>query len=165
MSGPNAFVFKCLIVVLCLPFSCLAREYWGGTREGMSKAELVRLFGAHLKPYVANGKVDEWQYTLDALQPLCGGTFRVVFGFDRDRPEKGLSYETLELEGLANPDSTVGGCVLQQYTKKYGRPKKSGGDYVFSRGRIYLNIAIPHVSILYRGHCPWWDTRCNATVL
>ncbi len=124
-----------LLAVVSLSSPCFGREYWNGTREGMSRAELTRLFGAHLKPYAEMGQISESIYTLDAPQSFCGGDFQLIFGFDPSKPQRGLVWESLELAKATNSDGRIGDCVLRKYTVRYGRPKKSNGGFDLSGQR------------------------------
>jgi hypothetical protein len=155
---------RLLILLLGLSVTCFGREFWNGTREGMSVAALTKLFGTHLKPF---GDPRERQYVLDEPQRFCGGDFRVDFGFDPYKPKKGLSSVTLELEKSGNADGKVGDCVLMEFTRRFGKSRfkyAQQGEYRFFGDRI--EWVIPNrVQIGYYGHgCRWWQIFCGLSV-
>ena len=109
MPGSNALTSRGLILFLSLSTSCLGREFWNGTKEGMSMPQLMKLFGAQLKPYSVMGSVREGMYTLSDLQPLCGGNFQVVFGFDTPKPNAAWFGKCLNL--TKQQMQTVGSAI------------------------------------------------------
>lgn len=160
---------------MVLSSSCFSRDYWNGTKEGMSKAALMKLYGKKLKPYSFRQPVkpdpESWEYSIDTPEVFCGGNFDVVFTFDEYKPKRGLVAVQLELEKGKNADGRVGDCVLKEYTEKYGHPRKrveaqGPGQYAFSGARVILYIFPGRVSILYRGPgCRWWEFNCNSGII
>lgn len=151
-----------LVVLLSISLTCLARQYWNGSREGMSRAELENLFREPLKPYSFYGQVRAGIYTIERPQTLCDRNFQLTFGFDEIKPKKGLVWESLVLEKAENAQRKIDTCLLEQYSARYGRPKQSDDVYIFSRGRIQLSISPNRVEILYRGHgCRFWEFNCR----
>ncbi len=149
---------RCLLLLLSLSLTCPGGELWNGTREGMSAAKIERLFGAHVKPYSSpiGQDLKKW-YTLDKLQPFCGGNFQVIFGMDSLWHNSGLDWMLLELEKPSNADGKIGDCVLAQYGNKYGPPRPSNatsdkGGHDFSGGRIWVYASPKGIEIMHRGH-------------
>lgn len=164
-----------IVVLMVLSSPCFCRDYWKQTKEGMSKAALMRLYGKQLKPYAPTGHPvgshpDAWEYSTDSPESYCGGNFIPIFSFDESQPKRGLVAVQLELERGENADGRVGDCVLKEYRAKYGHPKKSAevqgpGQYAFSGARVVLYIFPERVTIIYRGRCPWWQFGCGQLVL
>jgi hypothetical protein len=122
-----------LPIFLLLSSTCFGQELWNGSRYGMKKAELEKLFGSRLKPDRRSGQATPRDYTLVVPEHFCGGDFEVDFTF-LDEPAKGLIGVTFV--GLSgNPDGVVGKCALEKLTSNFGQPKVRGtpesGQYEF----------------------------------
>jgi hypothetical protein len=175
LNGIGRNMKRILTILLALATPCFGRDYWNGTKEGMSKAALMKLYGKRLKPYTYLYKPlkpypEAWAYTTETPESFCGGNFWPYFYFDENNPKQGLAYVVVVLEG-GNANGSVGDCVLKHYTAKYEHPKKSAeiqgpGQYGFSGARIILNISPWRIEIDYRGSgCRWWQFNCGDLVL
>jgi len=116
-------MLKLLSVLFILSSPSFGQELWNGTRYGMSKAEVEKLFDGRLK---AN-EYGNWAYVLtmvpwvggaDTPEHFCDSDFQVTFFFDER--EKGLAGVGLESLSGENPD--VGACAVRQLTIQFGRP-------------------------------------------
>jgi hypothetical protein len=169
--GVKGNMTRSLILLVALSSSCFSFDYWNGTKEGMSKAALMKLYGKRLKPSRYNNEPwkpypEAWIYTTDSPESFCGGNFTPTFYFDQVRPKRGLVAVDLDLDIGAYSKSIVGDCLLNKYTAKYGRPKTSmdvpvPGAYYFSGGRIVLYIYRDRVTITYTSTCHWWQLLCD----
>ena len=122
-------------ILLVLSSACFGQQLWNGTRFGMSKDELEKLFGSRLELDRRLGLSRD--YMLNTPEHFCGGDFEVGFIFF-DKPRNRLAWVYFEsLSG--NPDGIIGKCVLRELTKELGSPKIVGtptpedGEYWFHR--------------------------------
>jgi hypothetical protein len=141
---------RCLILFVVLSSSCFSRDYWNGTKEGMSKDSLMKLYGKRLKPYSTRGPAyplkpypDASAYTTDSPETFCGGNFQPFFYFDEFKPKQGLLAVELQLEKGANANGSVGDCVLKQYTARYGPPQEKRGSGRTRDIRIFWSTNSP----------------------
>ena len=133
------------LATLGLSVACAGQEIWHGARFGMSRGELEKLFGAHLKP---NG---QWSYKLDGDEHICGADFEVKFNLTGP-PKDGLVSVLLESR-VDNWDEVVGKCVLDQFIVKLGRPVKVM-DYTYPSGEKdywFGNWFVKGGTVLYIG--------------
>src|ERR1700694_3925730 len=117
-------MLKLLSVLFILSSASFGQELWNGTRYGMSKAELEKLFDGRLKA-TANGNRDyvltmaPWAGGADRPEHFCDSDFQVTFVFFDER-ERALAWVGLESLSGENPD--VGACALRQLTTQFGSP-------------------------------------------
>jgi hypothetical protein len=80
-------------ILLLLSSACFGQQLWNGTRFGMSKDELEKLFGSRLELDRRLGLLRD--YMLNTPEHFCGGDFEVGFLFS-DKALASVSSMVLE---------------------------------------------------------------------
>jgi hypothetical protein len=139
------------VSILFLAFSvvCVGQPLWHGTRWGMSRAELEKLFGTRLK--AGDG---QFGFNLYGDEQICGADFKVVFGFFNRSPAEGDRLGSVSLfSRSSDANGVIGKCVLDQFTAKLGSPLKVMDSLVVKGEKEYWfgNWFVKKGTVLYIG--------------